>query len=230
MTRDVAPQVGEVVLDPDLAPSRSRSRPSTQSSSASRSTRAWQEAKSQAFDERRWTFTTSAFAPSRTTTSTTHVPRRPRVSSVADVSSCDQGEPGAWLGDDEDAPEERPARHGVCDPEVERLFDLDARGTCTSSPCCHIGGVVGAQLVVGPTSVPTSGSWSIELLDPNAVSSRLRWDARLVDVAVPARSSPSIEATAAPVAACALHASRSNPGRSVKRQCSSRVVGSGSAR
>ena len=70
MTRDVAPRSARsfwIQTFPRAEPKP----PSTQSSSASRSTRAWHEAKSQAFVERRCRLTISAFAPSRTMTSTT---------------------------------------------------------------------------------------------------------------------------------------------------------------
>ena len=49
-------------------------------------------------------------------------------------------------------------------------------------------------------------------------------------VADAATSSSSIDGTSAAATGFAANASGSNPARSVKRQCSSRVVGSGSAR
>ena len=86
MTRDEAPRSARSFWI-HVLPFAEPKPPSTQSSSASRSIRAWQEAKSQVFEDRRWTFTISAFAPSCTTTSTTPFTYA-SSSGSADVSSC----------------------------------------------------------------------------------------------------------------------------------------------
>jgi hypothetical protein len=86
VTRDVAPRSARSFWIQTL-PRKDPKPPSTQSSSASRSTRAWHDAKSQAFDERRWRFTILAFAPSRTMTSTTP---------LTYDSSCSSPEVSSW--------------------------------------------------------------------------------------------------------------------------------------
>ena len=86
VTRDVAPRPARSFWIQTL-PFAEPKPPSTQSSSASRPTLAWHDANSHAFRESRWTLTISAFAPSRTTTSTTP---------FAYVSSSSSAEVSSW--------------------------------------------------------------------------------------------------------------------------------------
>ena len=122
--------------------------PSTQSSSASRSTRAWQEANSHVLRERRWTFTISAFAPSRTTTSTTP---------LAYASSSGSEEVSSWTTVNREPGSATTSTRQKSDPpvgdardsEVERLLQLDAGRHVDEEPVLPDRCVVRAELVVG---------------------------------------------------------------------------------
>ena len=98
--------------------------------------------------ERSWTLTISTFAPSWTTTSTTPFAYA-SSSGSADVSSSTTVKRRAGLGDDEDAPEERPAGRGARDAEVQRLLELDPCGDVDEQPVLPDRRVVRAELVVG---------------------------------------------------------------------------------
>ena len=135
------------------------------------------------------------------------------------------------LGDDEQAPEERAALDRVDDADVERLLEHDALRDVDEQAVLPLGGVVRGELLVradelvepadgrrAPRSGSPSGARSISI-PPSETRT------------MPAASSSSSPgAVATPLAPFAENESGSKPFRSVKRQASSVVVGSGSAR
>jgi hypothetical protein len=103
-------------------------------------------------------------------------------------------------------------------------------GTCTSRPCSHIAALWAANFSLEPTSSPRRG-WSAS--GSNRIPSGARSISRPPSETrtTPAASSSSNAGAAATSAApFAENVSGSKPFRSVKRQDSSVVVGSGSAR
>ena len=136
------------------------------------------------------------------------------------------------LGDDEQAPEQRrlPAPCSRCGRRAGCSRTTPC-GTTTSRPCFQSAAFWAANLSSIPTSVPSS-SWSSSGSNVMPSGARADLDARLADVTnADAPSSSSIELRPGR-AGCGpgRSSSGSNPARSVKRQCSSFVVGTSSER
>ena len=146
MTREVAPGPFRsfwIRIFPFFEPKP----PATQSSSASRSTRAWWVAKCQVSRERFWIETYSSFAAWLDE----ELGDRVRVGARARARRgvlLDQREPRALLGDDEQPPEERAAVDRARDPHVERLLEHDALRHVDEQAVLPDGGVVRGELLV----------------------------------------------------------------------------------
>ena len=205
--------------------------PATQSSSASRSTRAWCEAKCQVARDRFCTETYSTFAR----LPDDDLDRSVRVGGELRRGGrvlLDQREPALRLRDDEEAPEQRAAlgRRSRCARRAasrgrRRAARARAGRSSTSRRCAPRTSRPSRRAsrgARGPRGAARSGS-------PRA---RARSRSRASPTwATPEASSSSSEGRRRDsVAPFAAHASGSNPARSVNRQCSSFVVGSGSAR
>ena len=131
----------------------------------------------------------------------------------------------------EQPPEERSARDRVRDPNVERLLEDDALRDVDEQAVLPHRGVVRGELLVRADERRRAADGS------SSGSKRIPSGARSISIPAsptvpdPATSSSSIVGAAATaVAPFAANASGSKPRRSVKRQGSSVVVGSGSAR
>ena len=148
MTREVAPgplRSFWIRIFPFFEPKP----PATQSSSASRSTRAWWVAKCQVSRERFWIETYSSFArlPDEELGDGVRVAAQLGVATRRTPRSALKREP--LLGDDEQPPEERAVLGDrVRDPDVERPLELDPARDVDEQAVRPERGVVGGELLV----------------------------------------------------------------------------------
>ena len=122
--------------------------PATQSSSASRSTRAWCEAKCQVSVERFWSETYSSFAFGSTKSSTTAFEYASVVGSGDAYSSISEArEPSSAT---------TTSRQNVCPVTAMRTYSgfssTTPFGITTSRPCCHIAALWAANFSSQPIS------------------------------------------------------------------------------
>ena len=230
VTREVAPRPARSFWI-HVLPLREPKPPATQSSSASRATRAWCEAKCHVSRERFWIETYSSFdAGSQKSSETTFVVRvRARATTTRTPRSARSVRP--------------PRRRRAGGRRASRPRSSSRSGRRAASRARARAGrrragravqrarLCAANFSSPPTSVPSrscavSGS---KTTPSGARSISIPPSLTRASPATSTSSIPSATAAAAAVAPFAVNESGSKPRRSVKRQCSSVVVGSGSA-
>src|SRR3954466_11132191 len=152
--------------------------PLTQSSSASRSTRAWFEAKCQVSRERFCSETYSSFAACSTYSSATELKYPCRSGETDECSSTNEKREPSSATTSSRQKSEPPSIAFTTRTKSGRSSSSPA-GTCTSSPCCHAAALCAVNLSsCQPTSCPSRSC------DSSSGSKRISAGARVISMPV----------------------------------------------